>query len=228
MTISSKTLYGDTMSKDLERLNQLIKERYKDYPRGHTLDDPREWALKAVYRDIMGGFRNLKEAKEYVEGLEDDRVIYTALGHEIRFSLIKNIIAHIERNPFYSPWTGGLEEIPLVIPFIQIGDRVRKIGPGKYRYQRWPSGKWLEAGVTGTVIEFHRALPDYKIKGQYFPGYPPYAVVEWDLGGKAATIIQALDEGKTWERVNHQAVPMTQFNRGDDLLQYYKVPPSAD
>jgi hypothetical protein len=252
MTNFSKTLHGEAMSKDLDRLNQLIKERYKDYPRGHTLDDPREWALKAVYRDIMEGFSNLKEAKEYVEGFEGDRVIYTARGHEIPFSLIKDAIKHIERNPFYSPWR-ETQAMPGLIsrqPLFQ----------GKAYRVDIPNWGIPGNATAGDIVRFEQkelgndlGVPDDLIKelDKY-----RYSDVVWVTKKKADAEFY-LSEGMTkadiWEftlgkgarivandkqggflvlfgdaRPNPQAAAMTGLNRGDNLLQYYKVPPSAD
>jgi hypothetical protein len=58
------------------------------------------------------GFATLQEAKEYVDGIPEDNVIFTAHGDEIRFSLIKGIVTDIERNPWWSPFgTEQLERI---------------------------------------------------------------------------------------------------------------------
>lgn len=86
-------------------------------------------------------------------------------------------------------------------PFIQVGERVRAIGEGKYRYENWPEGKWLEAGVTGMVVEYHPEHPSVRIKGEYFEALPPYAVVRWDLGEEVRTCIDADNEGSRWERI---------------------------
>ena len=87
-------------------------------------------------------------------------------------------------------------------PFIKVGERVRFIDPrSKYRYETWPEGKWLEYGVTGTVIEYHPESPEVRIRGEIFEAIPPYAVVRWDLGGAADTAIDPTDEGKRWERI---------------------------
>ncbi len=89
---------------EIETLDRLIHEKKNDlnwekWPHGSASD-----ARKAVYKDILEGFRTVAEAKEYVEGLPEDNVTYTARGDEIPFSLIKNIIADIERNPWLSPF----------------------------------------------------------------------------------------------------------------------------
>ncbi len=107
---------------ELDTLDRLIREKKNDlkwekWPHGSASD-----ARKAVYKDILEGFRTVAEAREYVEGLPEDNVIYTARGDEIPFSLIKNIIADIERNPWISPFRSEPREkswqpplLPLVI-----------------------------------------------------------------------------------------------------------------
>lgn len=85
----------------IEKLSQLLREKEREmwpYP------TPVE-ARKAVYKDILEGFRNLDEAREYIEGMSEDNVIFTARGHEIPFSLIAFIIEDIEHNPLLSPFT---------------------------------------------------------------------------------------------------------------------------
>jgi len=89
---------------EVDILDRLIKEKKNDlnwekWPEGSASD-----ARKAVYKDILEGFRTLSEAREYVEGLPGDSVIYTTRGAEIPFLLIKTIIADIERNPWLSPF----------------------------------------------------------------------------------------------------------------------------
>jgi len=90
--------------KDMDILDRLIKEKLRDinwerWPHGSISD-----ARKAVYKDIMEGFRTVQEAKEYIEDMPEDSVIFTARGDEIPFSLIRVIIADIERNPWLSPF----------------------------------------------------------------------------------------------------------------------------
>ncbi len=108
--------------KGIETLDRLIIKKKNDpnwekWPHGTVSD-----ARKAVYKDILEGFRNLGEAREYVEGLPEDNVIFTARGDEISFSLIKTIVADIERNPWLSPFRTERRErswqpplLPLVI-----------------------------------------------------------------------------------------------------------------
>lgn len=93
-------LLPDTM----DILDRLIREKKNDlnwekWPDGTVSD-----ARKAVYRDILKGFGTLAEARVYVEGLPGGSVIYTARGEEIPFSLIKAIVADIEKNPWLSPF----------------------------------------------------------------------------------------------------------------------------
>jgi hypothetical protein len=89
---------------EVDILDRLIREKKNDlnwerWPGGSASE-----ARKAVYKDILEGFRTLAEAKEYVEGLPEDNLIYTARGDEIPFSLIKTIISDIEKNPWLSPF----------------------------------------------------------------------------------------------------------------------------
>lgn len=89
---------------EVDILDRLIREKKNDlnwekWPRGSASD-----ARKAVYKDILEGFRSLGEARDYIEGLSEDNVIFTSRGDEIPFSLIKTIIADIERNPWLSPF----------------------------------------------------------------------------------------------------------------------------
>lgn len=93
--------------------------------------------------------------------------------------------------------------------FVIVGDRVQKLGKSIYRYDNWPDGKWLKAGVCGTVIEYHKESPAVTIAGELFESLPPYAVVKWDLGDKAITAIDKDDENETWKRL---AEPM--FRQG--------------
>jgi hypothetical protein len=89
---------------EVDILDRMIREKKNDpnwgkWPEGSASD-----ARKAVYKEILEGFRTLAEAKEYIEGLPEDNVIYTARGDEIPFSLIKTIISDIEKNPWLSPF----------------------------------------------------------------------------------------------------------------------------
>ena len=102
LTVS--TLLPQARRKDIDVLDRLIKEKHQDvnwekWPHG-TISDAR----KAVYKDILNGFGTVQEVKEYVEGMPEDSVIFTARGDEISFTLIKVITADIERNPWLSPF----------------------------------------------------------------------------------------------------------------------------
>ena len=98
------SLFPQAQRKDVENLDRLIKEKHQDinwekWPHGSISD-----ARKAVYRDILNGFGTVQEAKDYVEGMPEDSVLFTARGDEISFTLIKLIITDIERNPWLSPF----------------------------------------------------------------------------------------------------------------------------
>ena len=234
------------MSKDLSKLNWLIKEKLKEIS-----TDDRAVAIKAVYKDILEGFRNLKEAKEYVEGFEGDRVIYTARGYEIRFSLIKNIIEHIEKNPSYSPWE-ETQAMPSLIsrqPLFQ--GKAYRVDipnwgiPGNatagdiVRFEQKELGNDL--GVSDDLI---RELDKYrysdvvwvtkkKADAEFYlsEGMTKADIWEFTLGRGARIVADDKQGGFLVlfgdARPNPQAAPMTELNRGDNLLQYYKVPPSA-
>lgn len=87
-------------------------------------------------------------------------------------------------------------------PFVKVGERVRYIDPrSRGRRGDWPKDSWLEYGITGTVTEYHAEIPAVRIRGEYFEGIKPYAVVRWDLSGDCDTAIDPKDEGKRWERI---------------------------
>jgi len=95
---------GQLRRKSLEILDRLITQKRNDpnwekWPHGTPSD-----ARKAVYKEMLEGFNTLTEAREYVEGMPEDNVIFTARGDEIPFLLIKLIIADIERTPWLSPF----------------------------------------------------------------------------------------------------------------------------
>ncbi len=137
-------------------LDRLIREKKNDlnwekWPEGSASD-----ARKAVYKDILEGFRTLAEAREYVEGLPDDNVIYTARGNEIPFSLIKTIISDIERNPWLSPFRAERVERswqPPLLPLV-----VKCAWCGKYLGEKEP---YEDKSVT------HGICPECREK--YFP-----------------------------------------------------------
>lgn len=83
--------------------------------------------------------------------------------------------------------------------FVNVGDRVRYISSSKSRYQTWPEGAWLEAGVEGRVTEYHPRQPTVMIRGERVEGIDAWAVVTWDFGGQTA--IDADTEGDLWKRV---------------------------
>ena len=86
-------------------------------------------------------------------------------------------------------------------PFIKVGARVQRIGNSKYRYENWPTDKWLEAGVCGTVIEYLAESPAVRVAGEYYEPLPAYAVVQWDLGDTAKACIDSDDENIGWKRL---------------------------
>ena len=86
--------------KGIATLDRLIQDKQRDLWPSPSLSDAR----KAVYKDILNGFGTVQEAKDYVEGMPEDSVIFTARGDEISFTLIKLIITDIERNPWLSPF----------------------------------------------------------------------------------------------------------------------------
>ncbi|MDD5501232.1 MAG: hypothetical protein PHH57_06075 [Candidatus Omnitrophica bacterium] len=141
---------------EVDILDRLIREKKNDlnwekWPQGSASD-----ARKAVYKDILEGFRSLGEAREYVEGLPEDNVIYTARGDEIPFSLIKNIIADIERNPWLSPFRsepGERSWQPPLLPLV-----IKCAWCGKYLGEKEP---YEDKSVT------HGICPECRAK--YFP-----------------------------------------------------------
>jgi len=141
---------------EVDILDRLIREKKNDlnwekWPQGSASD-----ARKAVYKDILEGFRTLAEVKEYIEGLPEDNVIYTARGDEIPFSLIKTIISDIERNPWLSPFkTGRLERSwqPPLLPLV-----IKCAWCGKYLGEKEP---YEDKSVT------HGICPECRAK--YFP-----------------------------------------------------------
>ena len=88
----------------VETLDRLITHKRNDpnwekWPDGNSSD-----ARKAVYKEILEGFDSLAEAREYIEGMPEDSVIFTTRGDEISFLLIKLVIVDIERTPWLSPF----------------------------------------------------------------------------------------------------------------------------
>ena len=80
--------------------------------------------------------------------------------------------------------------------FVTIGERIEEIGEGAARYKDWPEGAWLKKGTKGKVVEYHEGEPAMRVGSQYFPSLAPWAVVEWDFGGRTA--ISPEDEGRRW------------------------------
>jgi len=88
----------------VETLDRLIARKRNDpnwdkWPEGTSSD-----ARRSVYREILEGFDTIAEAREYIEGMPEENVIFTARGDEISFLLIRLIIADIERTPWLSPF----------------------------------------------------------------------------------------------------------------------------
>jgi len=142
--------------KGIETLDRLISEKRNDlnwekWPHGSVSD-----ARKAVYKDILDGFNMVAEAKEYVEGLPEDNGIFTARGDEIPFSVIKTIIADIERNPWLSPFRTERRERswqPPLLPLV-----IKCAWCGKYMGEKEP---YEDKSVT------HGICPECRAK--YFP-----------------------------------------------------------
>lgn len=142
--------------KGIEALDRLIREKKNDpnwekWPHSSTSD-----ARRAVYKDILDGFSTVAEAKEYVEGLPEDNVIFTARGDEIPFSVIKTIIADIERNPWLSPFRTERRERswqPPLLPLV-----IKCAWCGKYLGEKEP---YEDKSVT------HGICPECRAK--YFP-----------------------------------------------------------
>jgi len=93
-----------------------------------------------------------------------------------------------------------------MVKFVKIGDRVRYLSPSgaRSRNDSWPKDVWLEHGITGTVIEYHPALPERIVGGEVFERIPPYAVVKFDNG--ASTCIDGDKRGRErWEFAKPEA-----------------------
>ena len=141
---------------EVDILDRMIREKKNDlnwekWPEGSASD-----ARKAVYKEILEGFRTLAEAKEYVEGMPEDSVIYTGRGDEIPFSLIKTIISDIERNPWLSPFKAERVERswqPPLLPLV-----IKCAWCGKYLGEKEP---YEDKSVT------HGICPECRAK--YFP-----------------------------------------------------------
>ena len=124
----------------LEILGRLTREKEQEiWPR----PTPTE-AKKAVYKDILDGFRNLQDAKDHIEGMPEDSVIFTARGQEIPFSLIKIVIDHIQRDPWYYLWEEPREDV------------IEEYG-GRYEVPDWPKGVFIGGCVERGVGSSFRA-----------------------------------------------------------------------
>ena len=95
---------GELRRKAVETLDRLITRKRNDSNWEKRTDETITDARKAVYKEILEGFDTIAEAREYVEGMPEDNVIFTARGDEISFVVIKLVIADIERTPWLSPF----------------------------------------------------------------------------------------------------------------------------
>jgi len=102
----------NTRSEDAARINRLAERKREDPNWEGWVTGNINAALKAVYADVLQGFRSYSEAEEYIEGLPPDNVIYTAMGDEITFSMIRVILDHIKQNKWYSPWEERAKKPP--------------------------------------------------------------------------------------------------------------------
>lgn len=119
-----------------------------------------------------------------------------------------------KKGPLFPHVTGGQKTES---QFIKIGDRVRYIRElGRSRRGDWPEGAWLEYGVEGTITEYHPGQPAVTVRGKYFEGIEPWAVVTWDNGG--TTAIDAAEEGEHWERIG--SISLLALTEGDPISKY--------
>jgi len=98
--IEEQPTTNELRRKSIDILDRLIKDKVRQMLPAPSLSDAR----KAVYKDILDGFSTVQEVKEYIEGMPEDSVLFTARGDEIPFSLIRIIISDIEKNPWLSPF----------------------------------------------------------------------------------------------------------------------------
>lgn len=149
---------GELRRQAVETLNRLITHKRNDpnwekWPDGTSSD-----ARRAVYKEILEGFDTISEAREYVEGMPEDNVIFAARGDEISFLLIKLVIADIERNPWLSPFRKSQPEKsrqPPLLPLI-----IKCAWCGKYLGEKEPYEDKSET---------HGICPECRAK--YFPEY---------------------------------------------------------
>jgi DNA-directed RNA polymerase subunit RPC12/RpoP len=147
---------GELRRQAVETLDRLITRQKNDpnwekWPDGTSSD-----ARKAVYKEILEGFATIAEAKEYVEELPEDNVIFTSRGDEIPFLLIKLIVADIEKNSWLSPFRKskpGKSQQPTLLPLI-----IRCAWCGKYLGEKEPYED---------MSETHSICPECRAK--YFP-----------------------------------------------------------
>jgi len=140
----------------VETLSRLIDCKRNDpnwekWPDGTSSD-----ARRAVYKEILEGFDNIAEAREYIAEMPEDNVIFTARGEEISFALIKLVIADIEKNPWLSPFRrskSGQSQQPALLPLI-----IKCAWCGKYLGEKEP---YEDKSVT------HGICPECRAK--YFP-----------------------------------------------------------
>ncbi len=116
--------------RSLTTLDRLIAQKQHETWPTPSISDAR----RAVYQDILEGFRTLPQAREYIQDIPRDNVIFTARGDEIPFDLIAIVIADIERNPWLSPFETGTAIQPSSRP---ISPQIDRYFPG--RAIRWQS-----------------------------------------------------------------------------------------
>ena len=88
----------------VETLSRLIDRKRNDPNWDKWSEGTSSDARRAVYNEILEGFDTIAEAREYIEGMPEDSVIFTTRGDEISFLLIKLVIVDIERTPWLSPF----------------------------------------------------------------------------------------------------------------------------
>jgi len=140
----------------VETLDRLITRKRNDpnwekWPDGTSSD-----ARRAVYKEILGGFNTIAEAREYIAEMPEDNVIFTARGNEISFALIKLVITDIEKNPWLSPFRrskSGKSQQPTLLPLI-----IKCAWCGKYLGEKEPYEDKSET---------HGICPECRAK--YFP-----------------------------------------------------------
>jgi len=152
--------------RDIGKLQYRVDQKFKDpnwarYGKGTMAD-----ARKDVYVDILQGFRSWEEADEYIKGQPADNVIYTAMGDEISFSMIRVVLDHIKQNKWFSPWAGRQRT-----PMTMFGGETSKALwqaswglPNEDELERLKS-KWRAGGTKSDQIRFAEAAmasPEYQ------------------------------------------------------------------